>query len=151
MEEQLVVFELNDELYGLDVAQVQTIIPLQTIVAVPNTPPFVAGVVNLRGAVIPVVDLRTRFNLSRPQEEHKAVIIITVLDKTQAGLIVDQVTEVVKIPQEAIEPPASLLVNIETTYLRGIGKLGERPIILLDLGQVFTATVQPELVPDAAE
>ena len=149
MEEQLVIFELNNELYGLDVGHVQTIIPLQTIVEVPNTPSFMAGVVNLRGAVIPVVDLRIRFNLSHPEEEMKAVVIIATLDDMQVGLVVDKVTEVVKIEQESIEPPSPLLVSVETAYLRGIGKLDERPIILLDLAQIFSPDEQLALAQTA--
>ena len=157
MEEQLVVFELNDEAYGVNVAYVQSIIPMQDIVTVPGAPVFIEGVVNLRGAVVPVIDLRVRFGLleetgaegaltGRP----KAVIVIVEFNKLQVGLIVDKVTEVIKIPDTAIEPPSPLLASVDTAYLRGIGKLGDdRVIILLDLARVFSWEEQQALVQAA--
>jgi purine-binding chemotaxis protein CheW len=135
MKEKLVVFELNNEAYGVDVAQVQSIIPMQRIVSVPGTPSFIEGVVNLRGAVIPVANLRRRFNLPQPPDtdpesadgsgKRKAVIVIVELDELQVGLIVDKVTEVTTIPEAAIEPPSPLLTSVDTAYLRGIGKFKE--------------------------
>jgi purine-binding chemotaxis protein CheW len=146
MEEQLVVFELNNESYGVDVKQVQSIIPMQEIVTVPGAPTFIEGVVNLRGAVIPVVDLRNRFNLSLPPNGRKAVIVIAELDALQVGLIVDKVTEVTKIAEAAIEPPSPLLTSVDTAYLRGIGKFDEeRLVILLDLSKVFSLEEQQTL------
>ena len=155
MAEQLVVFELNSEAYGVDVAQIQSIIPMQRIVSVPGTSTFIEGVVNLRGAVIPVVDLRNRFGLSRPTNGHKAVIVIAELNDLQVGLVVDKVTEVTKIPEEAIEPPSSLLTSsgVDNSFLRGIGKRkgsGEEDeeeglVILLDLARVFSMNEQQGL------
>jgi purine-binding chemotaxis protein CheW len=147
MEEQLVVFELAGEAYGVDVAQVKSIIPMQQIVTVPGAPAFVEGVVNLRGAVVPVVDLCRRFELSLPTDgengsKRKPVIVIAELDELQVGLIVDKVTEVTKIPEETVEPPSPLLASVDTTYLRGIGKFKERPVILLDLARVFSIDEQ---------
>lgn len=137
MEEQVVVFRLNEEAYGINVGQVQSIIPWQDVVIVPGAPFFISGVTNLRGAVVPVVDLRLRFGLNGRQIK-KAVIMVVELDGLQVGLIVDKVTEVVKIPQAAIEPPAALLASVDTTYLRGIGRLADdRVIILLDLERIF--------------
>ena len=161
MEEQLVVFELGDESYGVNVAYVQSIIPMQNIVTVPGAPPFVEGVVNLRGAVIPVVDLRVRFELSPPTDigletestdkrKTKAVIVIVELNELQVGLIVDKVTEVTKISEAAIEAPSPLLVSVDTAYLRGIGKLeAGRIVILLDLDRVFSLDEQQVLVQPA--
>ncbi len=152
MKEQLVVFELAGEAYGINVSQVQSILPMQDIVAVPGAPSFVEGVVNLRGAVVPVVDLRSRFELSLPSNpnpenggngrERKAVIVITELDELQIGLIVDKVTEVIKIAEESIEPPSPLLASVDTTYLRGIGKLKQGLVILLDLARIFSLNEQ---------
>ena len=157
MEEQLVVFELNDEAYGVNVAYVQSIIPMQDIVTVPGAPVFIEGVVNLRGAVVPVIDLRVRFGLleetgaeSALTGQRKAVIVIVEFNKLQVGLIVDKVTEVIKIPDTAIEPPSPLLASVDTAYLRGIGKLGDdRVIILLDLARVFSWEEQQALVQAA--
>lgn len=136
--EQLVIFELGGEFYGVNVSQVQSIIPMQDIVTVPGAPSFIEGVINLRGAVIPVVDLRKRFQLTQGIGARKAVIVIIELNELQVGIIVDKVTEVIKIPEVAIEPPSPLLVSIDTTYLRGIGKFNERMMILLNLERVFS-------------
>jgi len=147
MDEQLVVFELNGAPYGVNVTQVQSIIPQQEIVTVPGAPSFVEGVVNLRGVVVPVVDLRRRFGLAAPANGQKAVIVILELAHLQVGLLVDKVTEVVKIAEAAIEPPSPLLASVDTAYLRGIGKLaGERVVILLDLARIFSRDEQQELV-----
>jgi purine-binding chemotaxis protein CheW len=162
MKEQLVVFQLSGESYGVNVTHVQSIIPMQDIVAVPGAPPFVEGVVNLRGAVIPVVDLRSRFKLPLPagngsdpegvdKRKTKAVIVIVELDELQVGLIVDKVTEVTKIDEAAIEAPSPLLASIDTAYLRGIGKLEEgRMVILLDLTKVFSLEEQQALAAEVA-
>jgi purine-binding chemotaxis protein CheW len=143
---------------------------MQEIVTVPNAPIFIEGVVNLRGAVIPVIDLRTRFNLSLPAEvdaesngkqgKRKQVIVIIELDDLLVGLIVDKVTEVTRIDEENIEPPSPLLAGVDTAYLRGIGKFekeveeGEEAkegklIILLDLNRVFSLDEQQALAQAA--
>ncbi len=140
MEEQLVIFRLNNEAYGINVAQVQSIIPLPDIVTIPGAPSFIEGVINLRGAVVPVVDLRARFGLPVADSTNgrKAVIIIIELHKLQVGLIVDKVTEVTKMPASAIEPPSALLTTVDTAYLRGIGKFKNNLVILLDLERIFS-------------
>jgi purine-binding chemotaxis protein CheW len=148
-EKQLVVFELAGEAYGVNVAQVQSIIPMQNVVVVPGVPPFVEGVVNLRGAVVPVVDLCTRFGLTHPTKAGKRVIVIVELKDLQVGLIVDKVREVTKIPETEIEPPSPLLTSIDNAYLIGIGKIGERPVILLDLGRIFSLDEQSALLETA--
>lgn len=150
MEEKLVLFELGGETYGVDVTQVQSIIPMQEIITVPGAPTFVEGVVNLRGTVVPVIDLRSRFALSRPSNRRKSVIVIAELAEMQIGLVVDKVTEVTKIPEAAIESPSPLLASVDTAYLRGIGKLAEeKVIILLDLARVFSMDEQQILVQAA--
>jgi purine-binding chemotaxis protein CheW len=145
MEEQLVLFELSGEIYGVNVAQVQSIIPMQEITIVPGAPPFVEGVVNLRGAVVPVVDMRTRFNLAPPSNGRKRVIMVIELENLQIGLLVDRVTEVTKIAEATIEPPSPLLVSVETAYLRGIGRFKEQLLILVDLARVFSLDEQQVL------
>ncbi len=170
MKEQLVVFQLNQESYGVNVTQVQSIIPMQEIVTVPNAPVFIEGVVNLRGAIIPVIDLRSRFNLPQlapvdaenndRKGKQKQVIVIIELDDLLVGLIVDKVTEVIRIADEEIEPPSPLLASVDTAYLRGIGKFkkereeGETDdegqlVILLDLNRVFSLDEQQALVQAA--
>jgi purine-binding chemotaxis protein CheW len=149
MEERLVVFELNGEAYGIEVTCVQSIIPMQPINVVPGAPAFIEGVINLRGAVVPVIDLRTRFDLSTPVNGRKSVIVIVELSHQPLGLIVDKVTDVTKIAQAEIEPPSPLLTSVETAYLRGIGKFKDRLVILLDLGRVFSLEEQKVLVQAA--
>ncbi len=163
MDEQLVIFELNNEAYGVDVSHVQSIIPMQKIVAVPGASGFVEGVVNLRGSVIPVVDLRHRFGLSLPENGQKSVIVVAELDTLQVGLVVDKVTEVIRLAEESIDPPSPLIANIDTAYLRGIGKFkkeaGEgdktedqdedKMVILLDLERVFSQAEQ-QMLTEAA-
>ncbi len=147
LEEQLVIFELNSESYGVDVSRVQGIIPMQAISVVPGAPIFIEGVINLRGAIVPVVDLRTRFNLALPTNGRKSVIVVIELANLHIGLIVDKVTEVVKMAETDIEPPSPLLTSVDTAYLRGIGRFKERLVILLDLNRVFSLDEQQALVP----
>lgn len=149
MEEQLVIFELSGEAYGVNVAHVQSIMPMQEIITVPGAPPFVEGVVNLRGTVVPVVDLRSRFELSLPTNGQKSVIVIAELDALKVGLIVDKVTEVTKIAEAVIEPPSPLLTSVDTAYLRGIGKIKDSIVILLDLVRVFPLDEQQMLAQAA--
>jgi purine-binding chemotaxis protein CheW len=139
MDIQLVIFELSDEVYGVDVAQVRSIIPIQEISVVPGASAFVEGVINLRGDIVPVVDLRTRFSLPLAEVDKKSVIVIVEVNDLLVGLVVDKVREVVKIPETAVEPPSPLLTSVDTTYLQGIGKLDEDQIlILLDLDRIFS-------------
>lgn len=145
MEEQLVIFELNGEAYGVDVARVQSIIPVQPISVVPGAPAFIEGVINLRGTVVPVVDLRTRFSLSLSPGNQKSVIVIMEWAGLHVGLIVDRVTDVTRIAQADINPPSPLLSTVDNAYLRGIGRFKERLLILLDLSRVFSLEEQATL------
>ncbi len=155
MEEQLILFELAGETYGLNVAHAQSIIPMQEIMTVPGAPQFIEGVVNLRGVVVPIIDLRNRFNLLAASADQRVVIVVVEWDNLQVGLIVDKVTEVTHIAETAIEPPSPLLTNTNTAYLRGIGKLkkkgdGEESlVILLDLARVFSLDEQQALAEAA--
>ena len=145
MEEQLVIFELNGEAYGVDVARVQSIIPVQPISVVPGAPAFIEGVINLRGTVVPIVDLRTRFSLSLSPGNQKSVIVIMEWAGLHVGLIVDRVTDVTRIAQADINPPSPLLSTVDNAYLRGIGRFKERLLILLDLSRVFSLEEQAAL------
>lgn len=137
-ERQLVVFDLADEAYGVDINVVEGIIRMQAITKVPRTLDFVEGVINLRGEVIPVVDMRKRFGL-RVTEETKDSRIVTVdMGGRKVGMIVDAVTEVLRITADSIEPPSSVITTTDSAYLLGIAKVEERLIILLDLEQVFS-------------
>ncbi len=137
-EQQLVVFDLSSEAYGVDIGAVREIIRLQDITKVPRTPEFVEGVINLRGKVIPVVDLRKRFGLPAEDESKENRIVVVDIGAQDIGVVVDAVTEVLRIATESVEPPASVITTADSEYLLGIAKLDSRLIILLDLEQVLT-------------
>ncbi len=137
-EQQLVVFDLSTEAYGVDIGAVREIIRLQDITKVPRTPEFVEGVINLRSKVIPVVDLRKRFGLPAEEESKENRIVVVDIGAQDIGVIVDAVTEVLRIATESVEPPASVIITADSEYLLGIAKLDSRLIILLDLEQVLT-------------
>jgi purine-binding chemotaxis protein CheW len=149
-ETQIVVFELGDERYGLDIATVYEIIRHQPITAVPQAPAFVEGVINLRGRIIPVVDLRDRFGMTEGEITKASRIVVCEAAGTRVGLVVDGVSEVLMIAAEAIEPTPDVAAGIDAAYLRGIAKLGERLIILLDLNGLFGAADAVALAATAA-
>ncbi len=134
---QIVVFELGAERYGLDIATVYEIIRHQPITAVPQAPAFVEGVINLRGRIIPVVDLRERFAMADGELTKASRIVVADAGGTRVGLVVDGVSEVLMVPTDAIEPTPEVAANADHEYLRGIAKLGDRLIILLSLDGLF--------------
>lgn len=139
-EQQLVVFDLAAEAYGVDIGTVREIIRLQEITKVPRTPEFLQGVINLRGKVIPVIDLRKRFGLSVEEESKANRIVVVDIGGQDLGVIVDAVTEVLRINVDSIEPPSSVISTGESEYLLGIAKLDDRLIMLLDLQEVLTGS-----------
>ena len=136
-ERQLVVFQLGAELYGVDIARVHEIIRLQTITRVPRAPSFVEGVINLRGKVIPVVDLRRRFGLPLADHTRATRTVVVEIGDQVVGIIVDSVSEVLRVSTATIEPPSPVVAGIDSEYLQGIAKLPERLVILLDLDRVL--------------
>ena len=147
---QIVVFELGDERYGLDIATVYEIIRHQPITAVPQAPAFVEGVINLRGRIIPVVDLRDRFGMGEGDLTKASRIVVADAGGTRVGLVVDGVSEVLMVPTDSVEPTPEVAANADHEYLRGIAKLGERLIILLSLDGLFGAAEQSALAEAAA-
>ncbi len=137
-EEQLVVFEVANEICGVDISTVQEIIRIQPITEVPKAPEFVEGIINLRGKVIPVIDLRERFGFEKTEETKSTRIVVVEVGDDTVGMIVDAVTEVLRLPTSAIEPPSPVVENVDSEYLRGIGKVDERLIILLDLEKILS-------------
>ena len=147
MDNQIVVFELGSEDFGVDIAVVESIIKMQPITRMPHSPTFVEGVTNLRGKVLPVIDLRRRFGLeSRAADKNSRIIVINV-NGTEIGMTVDGVSEVLTIPEEAVEPTPPLTVTVDSTFITGIAKLDGRLVILLDLDQVLSSNEQAELSP----
>ncbi|MGB9553112.1 MAG: chemotaxis protein CheW [Candidatus Caldatribacteriaceae bacterium] len=135
---QLVAFQLGEESYGVDIAQVQEIIRMQPVTRVPGAPTFVEGVINLRGRVIPVLDLRKRFNLPARQDTKDTRIVVVEVPPHTVGMIVDAVDEVLRISEDKVEPPSPFIASIDTEYLRGVGKLEGKLLILLDLSKVLS-------------
>ena len=138
-ERQLVVFDLADEAYGVNIETVREIIRLQPVTVVPDTPEFVEGVINLRGAVNPVIDLRKRFNLPVSEVTEETRIVVVDISGENIGVIVDGVTEVLRINEDDIEPTSAVITTEDSYYIEGIAKLGDRLLILLDLEKVLTA------------
>jgi purine-binding chemotaxis protein CheW len=139
MERQLVIFELANEFYGVDISAVEGIIKMQSITVMPHAPSFVEGVTNLRGSVLPVIDLRKRFNLPDVGNPKESRIVVADMRGTKVGMIVDSVSEVLRIPEEAIEPPPPMVASVDSAFIKGIAKMGDRLIILLEISAVLSS------------
>jgi len=147
MENQLVVFDLANEHYGVDIAAVEGIIKLQPITIVPRAPQFVEGVTNLRGKILPVIDLRKRFGLPCAENSKATRIVVVEMNGLTVGFIVDGVSEVLRISPEAVEPPSPIVTTVDSAFIRGIAKAGERLVILLDLNRVLSLQEMNSLRP----
>ena len=120
---QLVTFSIGDEEFGVDILKVQEIIRTMEITRVPRAPEFVEGVINLRGKVIPIIDLRCRFNLKpRHHDSHTRIIVIEITQMV-VGFVVDAVSEVLRIPVDTVEPAPSVVAGLDSDYISGVGKL----------------------------
>jgi len=143
---QLVSFLLGEEEFGADILVVQEIIRMQPTTRVPNAPHFVEGVINLRGKVIPIVDLRKRLNVRGAKDDHSVRIIVVNVDGKITGFIVDSVSQVLRIPRNTIEPaPSIVIAGIESEYITGVSKLDDKLLILLDFSKILTKREQREL------
>ena len=137
-ERQLVVFRLADEDYGLNIETVREIIRLQAVTYVPDSPDFVEGLINLRGSVTPVVELRKRFGVELTEATPQTRIVVVDIGGENIGIIVDEVSEVLRISEDAIEPTSAVITTEDSYYIEGIAKLGDRLLILLDLDRVLS-------------
>lgn len=142
---QLVSFTMGREEYGVDILKVQEINRMVQITQVPNSPDYVDGVINLRGRVIPVIDLRTKMGLGRKEHDKDTRIIVVELDGKTIGFIVDKVKEVLRIPSSIIEPPPDMVAGLDAEYITGVGKLEDRLLILLDLERIVSLKEKAEL------
>lgn len=145
MENQIVVFELSGEQYGVNIAEVDSIIKMQAITKLPHAPSFAEGVTRLRDRVLPVIDLRKRFGLPAREANRDSRIIIAGEDGSETGMIVDSVSEVLTIPEQAVESVPAITTTVDSSFITGIGKLDGRLIILLDLKRVLTVDEQAEV------
>ena len=136
--EQLVVFNLANEEYGVAITQVQEIIRQPEITRIPGMPDFIEGVINLRGRIIPVIDLRKRFGLQHKEASDSTRIVVADASGQTIGLVVDSVSEVINLPKEQIDPIPPSIASIDAEYLSGVGKLEKRIVILLDLAKLLS-------------
>lgn len=151
---QLVSFVVGNEEFGVNILKVQEIIRSVSITRVPKSPDYVAGVINLRGKIVPVIDLRKRFSLLPKEADKDTRIIVVELDGKVVGFLVDKVKEVLRVENEIIEPPPDLTTDINTHYITGVAKLPDRLLILLDLDRVLTASEKDqvsEIYSDASD
>ncbi len=134
-------FLLHQEAYGLAILKVQEIIGIMPVTQVPRMPDFVRGVINLRGRIIPVIDLRVQFNLDAQEDTSKTCIIVVDISRgdqrVTTGVIVDEVAEVVDLKSEQIEPPPSFGTAISTDFILGMGKMAQRVVMLLDIDRIL--------------
>ncbi|MBU2560495.1 chemotaxis protein CheW [archaeon] len=144
-EVQLVVFRLASEEYCVDIQQVREIIKVQDITKVPKAPKFIEGVINLRGQITPILDLRRRLDLPETEWGEDTRIIVTELEKNIVGMIVDAVMEVNRLPEKDIDPTPTISTEVGSEFIKGVGKLGDRLLILLDLQKVLSKNEEKEL------
>ena len=112
---------------------------------VPRAPQFMEGVINLRGQLIPIIDLRTRFGMQRAEHTKNTRIVVTEIGAKRVGMVVDSVSEVLRLPVDAIEDAPDMITGVDTEYIRGVGKIEDRLIILLDLAKIITGSEKREL------
>jgi len=132
-----VVFRLADEYYALDIQTVQEIVRMQTITSIPGSDPWVEGITNLRGRVVPVIDLRRRCGVAANDHTPETRIVVVGSPAGMVGFIVDAVSEVMRIPGDQVELPSTIVAVPENSYLRGVAKLNERLVSLMDLEGVL--------------
>lgn len=142
-------FRLGNEDYGLQILKVQEIIGIMNVTRVPRMPTFVRGIINLRGKLIPVVDMREKFAMARQEDTLKTCIIVVQVAMAGAritmGVIVDNVSEVINVFEQQIEPPPTFGTDIETAFMLAMGKVGQKVVILLDIDRVLTGTEAEQL------
>ena len=139
---KVIVFELMNKEYVIPVSQVQSIEKMMHITRVPKTPSFVKGVINLRGVVTPIIDLRERFNLQVSEANEHSRMIMIKLEDMEVGLIVDAANDVLDIPLSAIEPQPDVVGSIESEFIGGVAKLDRRLLVMLQLEKVLNPIKQ---------
>jgi purine-binding chemotaxis protein CheW len=144
---QLVIFQLGEEEFGLDIMQVEEIIRIPDITRIPHSPDYVKGVINLRGKIITVVNLDTRFGMEQKVHDDNSRIIVAEVDENVVGIVVDSVSEVLRLPLSTLEPvPEMISGKINANYLKSVGKLEDRMLILLDITKVVMEDAPSKVV-----
>lgn len=135
---KVIVFALANEEYGVEVEKVKTIERMMPMTRVPKTLPFIKGVINLRGVVVPVIDLRGRFGLPESDYTDNTRIVIIVVDDMEVGMIVDSANDVIDVDSDQIQDPPEIVGGVRAKYLRGVAKVGDRLLVLLNLSEVLS-------------
>lgn len=144
LKDKYLTFSLGDEIYGIDIRVVIEIIGIQKITSVPEVPDYVRGIINLRGKIIPVVDMRLRFRRAYREYTDRTCVIVVEINNVLIGLIVDGVSEVLDIQEKDVVPPPDLKAS-QNKYIRGIGKLAETVVLLLDWEKLFSEEDQQQI------
>ena len=131
--DQFLTFTLEGEEYGIEILRVQEIKGFTKVRPIPNSPPYIKGAINLRGAVVPIIDLRSRFGMSEAEYNQFTVIIVVSMGTKVVGLVVDAVSDVLNIAKEHIDESLTLGTDVDSTFFRGMGKVGEKLVMLLDV------------------
>jgi purine-binding chemotaxis protein CheW len=147
---QFLTFTLQNEEYGIEILKVQEIKGFSKITPIPNAPPFVRGVMNLRGTVVPIIDLRARFSMTEKEYDQFTCIVVVNVGSRVVGLVVDTVSDVLNIPSDSIAEPPELAGTDDASCVTGMGKLGERIVMLLDTGRLVGLEQIPSLNESAA-
>lgn len=134
---KVIVFQLDQKQYGVNLQQVLSIERLQAITQIPLTSSFIKGVMNLRGNIIPVIDLREKLDLGHTEQTEATRVLIVQIDTSKVGLVVDTATDVIDLNTSMIEPAPDLIVGITKEYLMGVAKLGDSLLVLLDIEHVL--------------
>lgn len=136
---EYLTFVLGEEEYGLEILKVQEIRGYDTVTQIANTPDFIKGVINLRGKIVPIVDLRIKFDLGKVEYDEFTVVIILNLDGRVVGIVVDGVSDVMALQEEQIREVPSLVTSIDTKYIMGLATVEEQMLILVDIEQLMTS------------
>ena len=142
---QLVSFKLGNEEFGIDILMVQEINRMLEITKVPKSPDFIEGVINLRGRVIPIINLRKKFGLPDKETDESTRIVVVNLSDKVIGMIVDAVSEVLRLSSNTVEPPPPMVSGVESEYIKGVGKIDDKLLILLDLNKLLSGKEQDML------
>jgi purine-binding chemotaxis protein CheW len=150
---QLISFEVGEEEYGLEILGVKEVIRIREITRLPRAPSFVKGIINLRGDVIPIIDLRDRFGLEHQEYTAMTRVIVVDVEGRLVGMVVDAASQVMRIPADQIEQPPPIVGGLSAEYIKGIGKLDDRLVILLDIDRILSNEEKTELdrMPESKE
>ena len=144
-ENQYVVFNLDKEEFGIDIMNVKEIIPYKESIQVPNTPNFIEGIINYRGNVIPIINLKRRFKLGIEEMTKDTRIVVITLEDKEIGFVVDEASQTLRLDESQIDPAPDIISGVDRKYITGVGKVDNRLLILMDLEKVLTDKEKDEM------